>query len=149
MYEESQTQRSQSVWPAGKRTTPRKSTSLESMTSDGVEDDEGASRQIPVDPDVGEECRICKVIQTISGMNGIPREQRPRINAALLSMVQGLADAVGPRGMDSSGILEAMGTLSQVGLSQASTESYYPKDEDGCRVDPELDSPPPMAKMGA
>ena len=70
MYEESQIQRSQNVWPTGKRTTPRKSTSSESMTRDGVEDDEGASRQIPGDPDVDEECRICEVIQTISGMNG-------------------------------------------------------------------------------
>ena len=43
-----------------------------------------------------------------------------------------------PGGVDSSGIREAMETLSQVGLSQASTESYYPEDEDGCSADPEL-----------
>ena len=55
-------------------------------------------------------------------------------------MVQGVGDATGPGGVDSSGILEAMETLSQVGLAQASTESYYPEDGDGCRADPELAS---------
>ena len=110
------------------------------MTHDGVEDDEGGSRRIPGDPDVGEECRICEVIQTISGINGIPEGQQPRLNAALLSMVQGVADAVGPGDVDISGILEAMETLSKVGLSQPSSESYYLEDEDGCRAGPELGS---------
>ena len=55
-------------------------------------------------------------------------------------MVQGVADAAGPGGVDSSGILEAMETLSPIDLSQASTKSYYPEDKDGCRVDPELAS---------
>ena len=43
-----------------------------------------------------------------------------------------------PGGVGSLVVLEAMETLSQAGLSQASTESYYPEDDDGCRADPEL-----------
>ena len=42
--------------------------------------------------------------------------------------------------MAESGVLEALETLSQVGLSQASTESYCPEDEDDCQADPELAS---------
>ena len=33
-----------------------------------------------------------------------------------------------------------METLSQVGLSQVSTESYYPEEEENCHADPELAS---------
>ena len=44
--------------------------------------------------------------------------------------------------MAESGVLEALETLLQVGLSQPSTEACYPKDEDedGCQADPKLAS---------
>ena len=73
-------------------------------------------------------------------MAGVPGEQVPRLNAALLSMVHGVQDATNSEGVAESGVLEAMETLSRVGLSQASTESYYPEDEGDCKVDPELAS---------
>ena len=44
-----------------------------------------------------------------------------------------------------SRILEGMETLLQVGVSQASTESYYEEEEDNCRADPKLAS----SRMGA
>ena len=46
-------------------------------------------------------------------------EQVPRLNAALLSMVHGVEDATNSVGMAESGVLEAMETPSQVGVSQA------------------------------
>ena len=44
------------------------------------------------------------------------------------------------KGLAGNGLLEAMVTLSQASLSQASTESYCPEDEDDCMADPELAS---------
>ena len=73
-------------------------------------------------------------------MAGVPGEQVPRLNAALLSMVHGVEDAMNAAGVAESEIVEAMEMLSQVGLSQASTKSYYPEDEDNCRADPKLAS---------
>ena len=54
---------------------------------------------------------------------------QPRLNAALLSLVQGVSDVVGVDGMRASGLLEALETLSQVGLSQASTDNHCPEEE--------------------
>ena len=70
-------------------------------------------------------CRVCDAIQAVRGMAGVPGEQVPRLNAALLSMVHGVQDAMNSKGVAESGALEAMETPSQVGLSRASTESYY------------------------
>ena len=81
---------------------------------------------------------MCDAIQAVGGMASVPGDQRARLNAALLSMVQGVEDAATSVGVAECGILEAMETLPQVSFSQASTKSYYPEEEDICRADPKL-----------
>ena len=71
-----------------------------------------------------------------SRVKSVPGEQVPRLNAALLSMLQGAKQATDPKGVAESGVLEGLETLSQVGLSQSNTESYYLEDEDNCQADP-------------
>ena len=71
-------------------------------------------------------------------MAGDPEEQRLRLNAALLSMVQAVEDTTNSAAVAKFGILKAVEMLSQVGLSQASTEVSYPEEEDNCRAKREL-----------
>ena len=56
-------------------------------------------------------CTACDVIQVVSGMESVPGEQVPRLNAALLSMIQGVQDATNTQGMAESRVLEPLETL--------------------------------------
>ena len=125
----SPTQRSQNIWQAGRRMIPRGNTHSRSEMHDEDEDARVICERNVAGPNVQEDYRICEVVQAVSGMTSVSEEQRPRLNAALLSMVQGVADTTNSAGVADSGIVEATETVSQVGLSQASTESYYPEEE--------------------
>ena len=137
---EGQIRRSQSDGQAKKRMPQRGNINLRKEMHDDGEGTRGVHQNTEEDANKQESCRMCDAIQAVSGMAGVPGEQVSRLNAALLSMVYGVEDAMNSAGVAESGILEAMETLSQVGLSQASSESYYPEDEDNCRADPELAS---------
>ena len=85
-------------------------------------------------------CRTYNVIHAVSGMASVQGELIPRLNAAFVSMIQGVHDATNSQGVAESGVMEALKTMTQVGLSQASTESYYLEDQDDCQAHLELAS---------
>ena len=137
ILEEHQIPKCRSEPKAGRRTIPKESTVLGKVTCDvestaggDLAGDKGGS----VDP---KGCRTCNAILAMSRLEGVSENQRLRLNAALLCMVQGVADASSGEGVEDIGVLEAMETLSQVGLSQASTESYYAEEQENCHADPE------------
>ena len=116
VLEEHSTPKARSEPQAERRMIPKESTDLGTMTRDvenTVGDDHAGVEGGSVDP---KECRTCNAIVAVSHVEGVPENQRPRLNAAPLSMVQGVADPSGGEGVADTGVLEAMETLSQVGL---------------------------------
>ena len=100
------TQRSPNVWQARERMIPRENTNLRWEVHDNDEDAKVVCGRTDAGPNVQENCRICGVIQAVSGMASVQEEQQLRLNAALLSMVQGAVDATNSAGVAESRILE-------------------------------------------
>ena len=104
VLEEHQIPRCRSEPKARRRTIPKESTVLGKVTRD-VESTAGGDRAGDeggsIDP---KGCKTCNAILAVSHLEGVPENQRPRLNAALLSMVQGVADASSGEGVSQVGL---------------------------------------------
>ena len=93
---ESQTRRSQRDRQAERRITQRQNMSWTTEMPSDEDGEKAPNKSTEETLEKQTACRACDVLQAVSGMESMPGEQLPVLNATLLSMIKGVQDATNP-----------------------------------------------------